>query len=156
KYDGQRITTVAALSDAIDLQLIEPPLAIEQFVNWPIFRPGLALEVGPDPGVTIGPTPVYAHGYAVDSFPLGGKLGMQPNPLGVLPTSQVSFLREPGKADYDMSHPIFQATIPQALAQMSPNYTPVSVVVNVDLADKNETDIHKDSDLFTRMSNGNI
>ena len=160
KYDGQQITTLAALSDAIELELIQAPLAIKVFVNWPIVRSGLQLEVGPGTA-TIAPTPVYAHGYAVDSFPLGGARGMQPNPFGILPTSQVSFLREAGKPDYDQSHPIFQATIPPAAptpAQMFPNYTPISAVVNVDLApDKHVTDIHRDSDLFTRdMNTGDI
>jgi hypothetical protein len=155
KYDGQKITTLAALSDAIELQLVQAPLAIKVFVNWPIVRAGLKLEVGA--GGPIGPTPVYAHGYAVDSFPLGGVRGMQPNPFGILPTSQVSFLREAGKPAFDISHPIFQANIPPAPAQTSPNYTPVSVVVNVDLvAGRNVTDIHRDSDLFTRDMVGNI
>lgn len=155
KYDGQKITTLAALSDAIELGLVQAPLAIKMFVNWPIVRSGLKLEVGT--GSTIGPTPVYAHGYAVDSFRFGGTLGMQPNPFGILPTSQVSFLREPGKPNYDMSHPIFQATIPSAPAQTTPNYTPISVVVDVDLAQGKVTDIHRDSDLFNRDTmTGNI
>lgn len=153
KYDGQRITTLGALSDAIELGLIQAPLAIKVFVNWPIVRSGLSLEVGPGPGATIAPTPVYAHGYVVDGFPLGGPRGMQPDPFGILPTSQVSFLREAGKPDYDMSHPIFQATIPPAppLPGAGLNYTPISAVVNVDLvAGRSVTDIHRDSDLFTR------
>jgi hypothetical protein len=150
KYDGQRITTLAALSDAIELQLIQPPVSIKVFVNWPIVRSGLKLEVGP--GASIPPTPVYAHGYVVDGFPLGGARGMQPAPFGLLPTSQVSFLREPGQPDYDTSHPIFQATIPSG---SNPSYTPVSAVVNVDLVNRNAMDIHRDSDLFNRMD-GNI
>jgi hypothetical protein len=157
-YDGQKITTLGALSDAIELQLVQPPLAIKVFVNWPIVRSGLKLEVGIV--APIDPTPVYAHGYAVDSFPLGGPRGMQPNPFGILPTSQVSFLREAGKPDYDPNRPIFQATIPPAAptpAQMFPSYTPISAVVNVDLVPgRNATDIHKDSDLFGRDNDGNI
>lgn len=156
KYNGERITTLAALSDAIELQLIQAPVAIKVFVNWPIVRAGLKLEVG-GADSPIGPTPVYAHGYAVDSFPLGGVRGLQPNPFGILPTSQVSFLRESGKPAYDPSRPIFQATIPAAPAQTTSNYTPISAVVNVDLvANKPATDIHRDSDLFTRDMNGNI
>jgi hypothetical protein len=155
KYDGQKITTLAALSDAIDLQLVEAPVAIKVFVNWPIVRPGLKLEVGA--GSSIAPTPVYAHGYAVDSFPLGGTRGMQPNPFGILPTSQVSFLREAGRPDYDRTRPIFQASIPLSPAQTIPNYTPISLVVNVDLAiGRNMTDIHRDSDLFMRSATGDI
>jgi hypothetical protein len=155
KYDGQKIATLAALSDAIDLQLVKAPVAINVFVNWPIVRPGLRLEIGPS--AAVAPTPVYARGYVVDSFPLGGALGRQPNPRGLLPTSQVSFLREAGKPNYDMSRPIFQATIPTAPPGMFPNYTPVSQVVNVDLvASRNVMDIHRDSDLFIRSASGDI
>jgi hypothetical protein len=159
KYDGQKITTSGALSDAIDLELVEAPVAIKVFVNWPIVRPGLKLEVGPGTA-SIAPTPVYAHGYVVDSFPLGGMLGRQPNPFGLLPTSQVSFLREAGKPTYDPTHPIFLATVPAAAPTpgMPPNYTPVSLIVNVDLAVGKMADtIHKDSDLFMRsMTTGEI
>src|SRR6185436_11288227 len=123
KYDGQKITTVGALSDAIDLGLVEAPVAVKVFVNWPIVRPGLKLEV--TTGTSVPPTPVYAHGYVVDSFPLGGALGRQPNPRGLLPTSQVSFLREAGKPTFDMAHPIFQATIPTMLPGVTSNYTPL-------------------------------
>jgi len=155
KYDGQKITTHGALSDAIDLKLVEAPVAISVFVNRPIVRPGLRLEVAP--GTSVAPTPVYAHGYLVDSFPLGGMLGRQPNPRGLLPTSQVSFLREAGKPTFDMAHPIFQATIPTAPPGMNPNYTPLSQIVYVDLApSKMVTDIHKDGDLFMRMASGDI
>lgn len=155
KYDGQKITTLGALSDAIDLGLVEAPVAIKVFVNRPIVRPQLRLEVAP--GASAAPTPVYAHGYLVDSFPLGGALGRQPTPSGLLPTSQVSFLREAGKPSYDPAHPIFQATIPTAPPGANPNYTPLSQVIHVDLAaGVKATDIHKDGDLFTRSTDGDI
>lgn len=155
KYAGEKITTVGALSDAIDLGLVEAPVSIKVFVNQPVVRPGLRLEVGMD--ASVPPTPVYARGYQVDSFPLGGKLGMQPNPRGLLPTSQVSFLREAGKPDFDPDHPVFQATIPTVSPGTTPNYTPLSAVVNVDLQPlKTLADVHKDSDLFTRSANGDI
>lgn len=151
KYDGQRITTPAALSDAIDLGLVEAPVSIKVFVNWPIVRSGLRLEVAT--GTSVPPTPVYAHGYQVDSFPLGGMFGRQPNPFGLLPTAQVSFLREAGKPSYDRTRPIFQATVPTAAPGATSTYTPVSVVVKVDLArGVNATDIRKDGDLFTRST----
>ena len=155
QYDGQRITTSAALSDAIDLGLVEAPVSIKVFVNWPVVRPEVKLEVAP--GVLVAPTPLYAHGYRVDSFPLGGMLGRQPNPFGLLPTSQVSFLREAGKPSYDLARPIFQATVPTAPPREDPTYTPVSQVIQVDLAKTvRATDIHKDSDLFMRSATGDI
>jgi hypothetical protein len=153
KYNGQRITTLGALSDAIDLGLVEAPVAIKVFVNWPIVRPGLKLEVAT--GTTIPPTQVYAHGYLVDSFPLGGALGRQPNPKGLLPTSQVSFLRGASDPDFDRTRPIFQASIPTAPAQTTPDYTPVSIVVLVELNGAAST-ITRDSDLFTRSPSGDI
>jgi hypothetical protein len=155
KYAGQRITTVGALSDAIDLGLIEAPVSIKVFVNWPIVRPGLRLEVGS--GTSVLPTPVYAHGYMIDSFPLGGALGRQPNPRGLLPFSQVSFLREAGKPSYDRTRPIFQATVPTSVAVANSSYTPLSMVVNVDLMPgKMASDIKKDGDLFARSATGDI
>lgn len=154
KYQGERITTSGALADAIDLALVEPPVAIKAFVNWPIVRPGTRLEVAT--GVSIAPTPLYAHGYVVDSFPLGGPRGVQPNPTGLLPTSQVSFVRAQGQPSYDAAHPIFQANIPTAPAQMKANYTPLSIVVDVDLAPIAGV-INDDGDLFMRSpTNGAI
>jgi hypothetical protein len=156
KYDGQRITTVGALRDAIQLGLVEEPVSIKVFVNWPIVRPGLRLEVAT--GSSMMPTPVYAHGYQVDSFPLGGVLGRQPNPKGLLPTSQVSFIREPGKPSYDPTHPVFLATIPIGTPGATPSYTPVSQVINVDLLPGKTLaqDVHKDGDLFNRSPSGDI
>jgi hypothetical protein len=155
KYAGQRLTTPGALSNAIDLGLIEEPVSTGVFVNWPIVRPGLRLEVAAS--ASVPPTPVYAHGYVIDSFPLGGALGRQPNPRGLLPTSQVSFLREAGKPSYDRTRPIFQATVPTSVAAAAPNYTPLSVVVDVDLLPgKLAPDVRKDSDLFIRSASGDI
>ncbi|HEX7842893.1 MAG TPA: hypothetical protein VF469_35710, partial [Kofleriaceae bacterium] len=78
-------------------------------------------------------------------------------PLGLLPTNQVSFLREQKQGTYDATRPIFQATIPTSKPQTSANYTPVSVVVNVDLAPGTfATSIVKDDDLFMRSPTGAI
>jgi hypothetical protein len=155
QYQDQKITTIGALSDAIDLKLVEAPVAIKVFVNWPLVRPGLRLEVAP--GTSVPPTLLYARGYLVDSFPLGGALGQQPNPFGLLPTSQVSFLREAGKPSYDPARPIFQATIPTGPPGATPTYTPVSAIIRVDLAKGiTPASIGKDSDLFTRSATGDI
>lgn len=146
KYRGEKITTTAALADAIDLGLVNPPVATKRFYNWPIVRPGTTLDVGG--GMVASPRPIYGRGYLVDSYRLGAQ---QSNPLGLLPTAQVSFLREPGSGGYDQVHPIFQAL------PMTAGYTPVSIVVNVDLAQgTGVADIHGDADLFTRTSTGAI
>jgi len=155
KYAEQRITTTAALADAVDIGLVEPPVAAKQFVNWPIVRPGLRLEVGG--GDPVAPIAVYGRGYLLDSFRLGGALGTQPNPFGLLPTSQVSFLRGQSDPGYNTARPIFQASVPTGPPGTNPNYTPVSVVINVDLVPNvMATTITRDSELFMRSATGAI
>ncbi|HEX7839894.1 MAG TPA: hypothetical protein VF469_20600, partial [Kofleriaceae bacterium] len=39
RYRGEKITTTGALADAIELGLVEEPVATKIFVNWPIVRP---------------------------------------------------------------------------------------------------------------------
>jgi len=153
KYKGEKITTTAALADALELGLIEAPVAIKNFVNSPIVRPGTKLEVSMTG--TAPPMTVYARGYVVDMYQLGGTLGVQPNPNGLLPTSQVSFVRGPGDGVYIQTRPIFQAGIPTVAPQGTANYTALSVVINVDL-NTSTSSITKDSDLFTRNAMGAI
>jgi hypothetical protein len=76
----------------------------------------------------------------------------------VLPASQVSFVREVLKGTYDASRPIFQATIPtMPPPAMVTTYTPLSVVVNVDLAPGFlAASLTRDSDLFLRAPTGEI
>lgn len=155
RYHGEKITTTGALADAIAIGLVAKPVATRVFVNFPIVRPGLRLEVGGSNG-TVASSRLYGDGYIVDGFQLGGKYSMQPNPVGLLPTSQVSFLREPQQGAYDATRPIFQATIPTSPPQMVANYTPVSIVVNVDVAMGAAATITSDSQLFTRSATGAI
>jgi hypothetical protein len=145
KYRGEKITTTGALADAIQLGLVQAPLATRVFVNWPIVRPGLKLEVGGS-NMVKPPSQLYGHGYIVEGFQLGGALGLQPAPFGLLPTAQVSLLREPQQGGYDPARPIFQAVVPTTAA----GYTPVSIVVNVDVPQGAAAGIHSDGDLFTR------
>lgn len=146
KYHGEKITTPGALADAIDLGLVEAPVAIKKFVNWPIVRSGTRLQVSAT--TTASPRTVYARGYQVDSYVLGGDFSLQDNPFGLLPTSQVSFLRRPSDGDYDRTRPVFQAVLP---TPAMPGYTPVSVVVKVDLTMMGAADPNlNDAKLFTR------
>jgi len=148
-YAGEKITTAGALSDAIELKLVEEPVAAKVFIDWPIVRPGTRLDVGGTLG-TVPPTPIYAHGYLVDSYPLGGGLGMQPL-KGLLPTFQVSFLRGPGEADFDRTRPIFQAAVPPKvpMAGGDATYSAAGIEVDVDLK-VDRSAIDRDSKLFTR------
>lgn len=149
-YKGELITTAEALADAIDLGLVEEPVPTGDFIAGPIVLLGTKLEVSSKP--TVAPAQaevVYGHGYRVGMFQLGGARGVQPTG-GFLPTNQVSFLRESNKPSYDTTRPIFQATIPAAPPTTdTANYTPLSVVVNVDLKVA-ASSIDKDADLFTR------
>jgi len=154
KYAGQQITTSAALDDAVEIGLVAEPVATRSFVVRPIVRPGLTLDVGGAAGA-VAPQPLYARGYVVDSFELGTRFGPQPNPIGLVPTTEVSWLRGPHEVSYDASRPIFQATIPTARPQAKPNYAPLAVVVDVDVTtDKNQ--IVSDAQLFTRSATGAV
>jgi hypothetical protein len=154
KYHEEKITTTAALSDAIELGLVEQPVAIKAFINMPLVRPDTKLDVGT--GVPAMPNAVYAHGYLVDAYRLGGAYAIQPNPNGLIPTSQVSFLRAQGEGAYNQARPIFQASVPTAQPTTTANYTPLSVVVNVDLTGTSASSITSDTALFIRGSNGAI
>jgi hypothetical protein len=154
-YRGELITSAEALSDAIDLGLVEEPTPTGEFVASPIVLPGTKLEINNTTNAEAGP--LYGHGFVVGVFELGGERGVQPLG-GFLPTSQVSFLRESNKPGYDTTRPIFQATVPAAPPMTdSANYTPLSVVVNVDLKQgATAASITSDADLFVRDPNGAI
>jgi hypothetical protein len=157
-YQGELITTAAALADAIDLGLVEDPVPTGEFVASPIVLPGTKLEISSKPAVAPAQAEiVYGHGYRVGMFELGGARGVQPTG-GFLPTRQVSFLRESNKPGYDTARPIFQATVPAAPPTgTTANYTPLSVVINVDLKPNvSAANILEDADLFTRDGAGAI
>ena len=154
RYGGEVIATTAALADAIELGLIEEPMPTGTFVTSPIVLPDTLLDVGT--AAPASPVTVYGRGHAVGMFRFGGELGVQPGAT-FGPVSQVSYLREARAAGYDTIRPIFQATIPSAPAATRANYTPLSVVVDVDLApDVPAATIVRDSDLFTRSAQGAI
>jgi len=165
-YNGELITTIDALSDAIDLGLVNEPSPLilmpgmpmpgKYFVDCTVVLPNTKLEVG---GTMLQALPetMYARGYTVTAFEFGGAFGVQPIPAGgvLMPTSQASFLRVPGGI-YDTAHPVFQATIPTVMPPAAmPNYTPLSVVVNVDLVPMAPA-ITSDDQLFKRSSTGAI
>ena len=152
-YRGQLITTRTALADAIELGIVEAPVATDTFVDSPIVRPGLLLEVGTIP--PIDPTKVYARGHTVDTFELGNAFGPLPVSPGFLPAYQVSFLRQQTRSgSYDSRRPIFQVPLPTS---NTASYSPVSVVVDVDLVSTTDpSTITQDSDLFRRDATGAI
>lgn len=153
-YNGEQITTTEALADAIELGLVGEPMPSNTVVTSPIVLPGTRLDVGA--AAAAEPVAVFARGRSVAMFPLSGALGVQPG-ARLQPISQVSFLREAHGVAYDANRPIFQATIPTMPAEMRANYTALSAVINVDLADGvTAAMITQDSDLFERNPAGAI
>jgi hypothetical protein len=153
-YVGQLITTAAALADAIDLGLVEEPVPSGTFVTSPIVLPDTLLDVGAtDPRM---PETVYGRGYTVGAFEFGGERGIQPG-AALLPTNQVSFLRDFGGAVYEPTRPIFQATIPMQAPSTKFNYTPLCAVLDVDLLQGHPASgITSDEQLFMRNETGAI
>ncbi|HSR97511.1 MAG TPA: hypothetical protein VLM79_10695, partial [Kofleriaceae bacterium] len=87
-YKGELITSADALSDAIDLGLVEEPVPTGFFVASPVVLPGTKLEISNKPTVEpIVAREVYGHGFRVGMFELGGDRGVQPLG-GFLPTRQ--------------------------------------------------------------------
>jgi hypothetical protein len=147
-YNGELITSTEALNDALDLGLIEQPALAGTFMASPVVLPDTKLDAGPM-NPQVAPGTAYARGYTVGLYQFGGSLGVQPM-NSLLPISQVSFLRGKELA-YDTQRPIFQTTMPKAPPGKTANYTPLSVVVDVDLVpDREPADIKQDSDLFDR------
>jgi hypothetical protein len=146
------ITSPAALADAVDLGLVNDPEPTGTFVDAPIVPLGTKLDLGGTARAEA--TTVYARGYTVAAFQFDGMYGIQPAGA-FMPTRQVSFVREAPMATYSPK-PIFQATIPTEAPTTDANYSPLSVVINVDVLPNTLDMIKQDSDLFTRGSAGEI
>jgi hypothetical protein len=150
-YRGELITTVAALADAIELGLVEDPKPTNTFVAAPVVLPGTPAERGT--GTTTVAELVYARGLEAGLLRFGGELPLRGRDQ--LPTAQVSFLRAAHGARYDATRPIFQATLPDTPPKRA--YTPVSEVVDVDLAEGvDPATITDDDQLFVRTAGGAI
>lgn len=156
RYAGERLPTLRALTDAVELGLVYEPLSSGTWVNLPVVPPGTTLEVG-GARPPAAPIEVYAGGFRVDAFQLGGARGVQPLRNGALPTAHASVLRE-GTAVAFKPEPIFQLAIPAAPPEMTFNATPLVFRVEVRLAPGviAADAIHGDADLFTRSGSGAI
>jgi hypothetical protein len=73
-YTGQRITSMQALEDALELGLLEEPFWKDAYVNWPVALADAKLEVGPDE-TPLSPDPVYYRGRITHHFKLGPARG---------------------------------------------------------------------------------
>jgi hypothetical protein len=69
-YRGERITSVQALEDAIDLGLLEEPESTKAAANWPVVLAATRLELGADQE-PLAPEPAYYRGVVVAQLKLG-------------------------------------------------------------------------------------
>ena len=164
-YAGQEITSMSALSEALDRGLVSDPVPDGTWVNMPVVLPGTTLEIGDPAAYAPAPTKqVYGKGYLVDVFELGTSLGRQPLRNAQVPIGQDSGLQSgvatgtpPILSTAIDPEPVFQYTIPTAAPTTTPNYSPLATDVTVRLADGiAPTAIAADTDLFKRSSSGAI
>lgn len=156
EYDGELLTTVRALEDAIELGLVEEPVPAGTWVNAPIVAPGTRLDVG-EAVAPAEPLEAYANGYRVPMFQFGGERGVQPLRSGQPPVGQAATVRESGSVQFE-KEPVFQWGVPAEVPIEAHNYTPLATIVEVQLAEGviAAEQVHGDADLFTRSSNGQI
>lgn len=159
-YAGQRITSIDALNEAIELGLVGEPVPAGTWQNMPVVPPGTTLELG-GAAPPMESTKVYARGYVVDILPMGY---VQPLSNGRVPLGQEIRLLSgvatgspptlPTSAD---PQPVFQYGIPAGPPTTASNYTPVAVQVDVRLASGVEpAAITTDAQLFRRSATGTI
>ncbi|MDB4961427.1 MAG: hypothetical protein JWP01_1426 [Myxococcales bacterium] len=162
-YAGEVLSSVEALAEAIELGIVGEPKPAGTWRNLPVVPVGTRLELG---GVAapMDALPVYARGYRVDVFPLGGALGIQPLRNNGIPTGQEDRLLSgvatgtpPVMSTTLDAQPVFQYGIPAAPPTTAFNYTPLAFQVEVRLASGvDPTTITADSALFRRGTTGAI
>jgi hypothetical protein len=87
EYQGEQITSAQALEDAIELGLVEEPMAMGVAGNWPVVLAGTTIEVA-EGDAPIEPEPAYYHGRLTQHVRFGG---MTPN-VGVFPLERGSIV----------------------------------------------------------------
>jgi hypothetical protein len=162
-YAGELLTSTAALQEAIELGLVGEPVPAGTWRNMPVVAAGTKLEVSATlPAVPA--TEVYARGYRVDLFPLGGALGIQPLrnnvPLGAQESRLLSGVATgvpPVLSTALDAQPVFQLGIPAAPPTTTPNYSPIVTELDVRLATAiAPATILSDARLFTRATSRSI
>lgn len=117
RYQDQRITSYAALEDALELGLIEEPEDSPQIVQWPITRTGGQLLL-PD-GTALTPHTFYYRDHQVTAFMLEDELpaltgvelsrrsvtpdrvfGLRPQNRSAWLEDQLVFSKKPGESGY--------------------------------------------------------
>jgi len=164
RYQGELITSVAALGEAIELGLVEDPVPDGTWVNLPVVLPGTTLEVADAPAPAMAATQVFGRGYRVDVFELGTSLGRQPLRAGFIPIGQAAGLLSgvatgmpPTKPTTPDPQPVFQFVIPTMPPGNVFSYSPLATDVAVRLANTvAPSSIASDTQLFTRNAAGAI
>ncbi|MBA3465018.1 MAG: hypothetical protein H0T46_34100 [Deltaproteobacteria bacterium] len=162
-YQGERLTSVPALAEAIELGLVGEPVPAGTWRNMPVVPTGTKLEVSTTlPAVPA--TEAYARGYRIELIPLGGALGIQPLRNGSPFAAQEARLLSgvatgtpPSLPTTLDAQPVFQLGIPTMPPTTTPNYTPIVIEVDVRLAaGVDPVTVLSDAQLFRRATNGSI
>jgi hypothetical protein len=69
-YRGERITSIRALEDAVDMGLVEPPVPSDYFTNCLVVPSSIQMQITED-GQTAGPEIAYYRGRIVKQFCVG-------------------------------------------------------------------------------------
>jgi hypothetical protein len=155
QYEGQLITSIDALNEAVELGLVGEPKAAGTWRNMPVVPPGTKLELG-GTAAPMEATQVYGRGYLVDVLPMGY---LQPLSNGRVPMGQEARLLSgvptgtpPSLPTALDPQPVFQYGIPAAPPTTTFNYTPAVTQVEVRLAGGvDPTMVTADTQLFARM-----
>jgi hypothetical protein len=70
-YGGERITSLRALEDAVELRLVMSPRPTTYFVNCVVTLSTVQMQMADD-GTSVGPQDAYYHGQTVKQFCIGG------------------------------------------------------------------------------------
>jgi hypothetical protein len=159
-YDGELITSIDALNEAIELGLVGEPKPAGTWRNMPVIPPGTKLELG-GAAAPMEATKVYGRGHVLDVLPMGY---VQPLSSGRIPMGQEARLLSgvatgtpPVLSTTLDPTPVFQYGIPTAPPTTAFNYTPVVTELDVRLANGvDPTAISGDAQLFKRSTTGAI
>jgi hypothetical protein len=158
-YAGERITSFAALEDAIDLGLVEEPVRSKRYVDRPVV-PADALLASPHGAEPIEPEPVYCRGRVASFFRIQGpvervfEIGMgrlsMPKAYALRRWHQTVELDEAAfGADLDGDGDQDDSNLVLAADAASPAYAPLWSKVEVTVSDEYEFgDSRAESDLF--------
>ena len=144
-YQGEILSTIRAITDAVELGLIEEPYPAELYLDGPIVAAGTTLDMGTDQP-TKATIQVLARGYMVDMFALGGAEPFKELArAGRMTVGDVHVITE-GTAVAALKAPLFQNGV-------SP-WTPFVRVINCRVTASNPDDpttaVHDEAQLFTR------